>query len=173
MLGELVPVGGGDSIPLEKNKMVIGRRSSCDIVLDFANVSSQHAQLELTNGYWYLRDLNSRNGVKVNGERCDARWVQPGDCVSIARNDYILQYTAAGTAPPPEVEEVNPFKQSLLEKAGIIRRRTEETPGRSPSNEKPLRPSAYLNSRPDTPQQRKLARDEEEALRWLTEGEEE
>ena len=45
MLGELVPVGGGDPIPLIKEKLLVGRRESCDIVLRFANVSAHHCQL--------------------------------------------------------------------------------------------------------------------------------
>ena len=36
MLGELIPKGGGDSIPLLKEKLLVGRRESCDIVLRFA-----------------------------------------------------------------------------------------------------------------------------------------
>ena len=44
-LGELVPVGGGDAIPLIQDIMTIGRRASCDIQLDFANISGSHAEL--------------------------------------------------------------------------------------------------------------------------------
>ena len=57
MLGELIPRGGGDPIPLQKTTLLIGRRSSCDIALRFANVSSRHCELELINGYWQVRDL--------------------------------------------------------------------------------------------------------------------
>ena len=40
--GELVPVGGGDPIPLLKKTLLVGRRETCDVVLRFANVSSNH-----------------------------------------------------------------------------------------------------------------------------------
>ncbi len=60
MLGQLVPCGGGDSIPLLKSELLVGRRSRCDIVLQFPNVSSHHCTLELQNGYWFIRDLGSR-----------------------------------------------------------------------------------------------------------------
>ena len=69
MYGELIPMGGGDTIPLMKKTLLIGRRESCDIVLRFANVSAHHAQLSCNGGYWYVRDLKSRNGVKVAGLR--------------------------------------------------------------------------------------------------------
>ena len=45
MFGELIPVGGGDPIPLMKEQLVIGRREKCDIVLRFANVSGEHCEL--------------------------------------------------------------------------------------------------------------------------------
>ena len=57
--GELVPLGGGDNIPLLKKKLVIGRRPDCDITLRFPNVSSYHCELELVDGYWFIRDLGS------------------------------------------------------------------------------------------------------------------
>ena len=69
MYGELIPVGGGDTIPLLKKSLLVGRRESCDIVLRFPNVSAHHCQLTLMGGYWYVRDLQSRNGVKVNNNR--------------------------------------------------------------------------------------------------------
>jgi len=69
MLGELMPQGGGDPIPLLKEVLLVGRRESCDIVLRFANVSAHHCQLVLSGGYWYVKDLKSSNGVKVNGVR--------------------------------------------------------------------------------------------------------
>ncbi len=81
MYGELVPVGGGDPIPLLKTSLLLGRRESCDIVLRFSNVSAHHCQLTVNGGYWYVRDLNSRNGVKVNGLRVadTEQRLDPGD----------------------------------------------------------------------------------------------
>src|SRR5262249_3113439 len=65
--GELVPLGGGDSIPLQREALVIGRRESCDIRMPFPNISGQHCELNFKDGYWTVRDLNSTNGIKVNG----------------------------------------------------------------------------------------------------------
>lgn len=44
-LGMLNPCGGGDPIPLLHEKLLVGRRSSCDISLKFPNVSSHHCEL--------------------------------------------------------------------------------------------------------------------------------
>src|SRR5262245_5834109 len=86
MLGELFPIGGGDTIPLLKSRLLVGRRESCDIVLRFPNVSAHHCQLEVEGGYWYVKDLNSRNGVKVNDIRVSEKCLHPGDTLSVARH---------------------------------------------------------------------------------------
>ena len=79
MHGELIPLGGGDPIPLLKKNLLVGRRESCDIVLRFSNVSAHHCQLTCNGGYWYVKDLKSRNGVKVNGSRVTEKRLDPGD----------------------------------------------------------------------------------------------
>ncbi|MCC7421117.1 MAG: FHA domain-containing protein [Planctomycetaceae bacterium] len=139
MYGELVPCGGGDSIPLLKTKLLIGRRSRCDVMLDFPNVSSHHCELEFLNGYWFVRDLGSRNGIKVNGANCDSKWLLPGDVLHVAKHRFEVQYTPTTDAPPPEEE--NPFARSLLEKAGLGRSEPERRPPRSaPKVQRPPAP---------------------------------
>jgi pSer/pThr/pTyr-binding forkhead associated (FHA) protein len=127
MYGELVPIGGGDTIPLLKPSLVMGRRESCDIVLRFGNVSGQHCQLQLENGYWILQDLNSQNGTKVNGHRIMRKRLDPGDTLGIARHKYTIQYSPVdlgASGPPPSDDEAleSVLSKSLLEKAGLQRR---------------------------------------------------
>ncbi|MGY8768687.1 MAG: FHA domain-containing protein [Pirellulales bacterium] len=124
-LGELVPVGGGDPIPLLKEELMIGRREECDIILRFKNVSSNHCQLYVKHGYWFIKDENSRNGTKVNGKRLESeKRLDPADTISIAKHDYQVSYDPVnlGAVGPPPAEEsvVNEIlSQSLLEKIGI------------------------------------------------------
>ena len=137
MFGELLPVGGGDPIPLLKKSLLIGRRESCDVVLRFPNVSAHHCQLTVTGGYWHVRDMDSRNGVKVNGVRILEKRVDPGDTLSIARHEYVLHYQpvdlGAVGPPPPEVTESSVFSKSLLERAGLEKDR----PGKQKSEPAP------------------------------------
>ncbi|MEN6407360.1 MAG: FHA domain-containing protein [Thermoguttaceae bacterium] len=123
MYGELTPVGGGDPIPLFKKSLLVGRRESCDIVLRFSNVSAHHCQLTVTGGYWYVHDLQSRNGVKVNGLRVTEKRLDPGDVLSVAKHKYAVQYSPADLGavgpPPPERIETDIFGKSLLERAGL------------------------------------------------------
>ena len=128
-LGELVPVGGGDPIPLLRKKLRIGRREGCDIVLNFANVSSHHCLLEIEEGYWFVRDLRSRNGVKINGKRVMQgirRRLDPNAILSIAKHEYEVQYdpTALGAygSPPQDEQMDNFFGMGLLDRAGLSRK---------------------------------------------------
>ena len=94
--GELVPVGGGDAIPLIREVLTVGRRESCDICLRFPNVSGLHCELSFRDGCWHVRDLGSTNGVKVNGVRVQKKVLQPKDEITVAKRRYTIHYT-----PPP------------------------------------------------------------------------
>lgn len=131
--GELVPLGGGDPIPLIRTYMTVGRRDSCDIRLPFPDVSSQHCELAFDSGYWTIRDLNSTNGIKVNGNRVQKKALRPGDEISIAKkHKYVIEYDlAAGKHAIDELIEEDVMSQGLLEKAGLVRprrRRSDEDP---------------------------------------------
>jgi adenylate cyclase len=124
MFGVLVPVGGGDLIPLEKRELVVGRKDGCDIVLRFDNVSGRHCRLVLSAGYWYVVDLNSSNGVKVNDVRTKDQRIDPGNKLSIAKHEFTLKYDpskngASGEKPPIMFQEAEIMSQSLLEKIGL------------------------------------------------------
>lgn len=121
--GELVPIGGGDPIPLPRESLTIGRRECCEIRLPFPDISGIHAQLTFRDGYWYVRDLNSTNGVKVNGVRVLEKLLHPRDELSIGRK---RRYTIVYELPAdrrqaleelPGEEDV--FSESLLKRAGL------------------------------------------------------
>ena len=129
MYGELVPLGGGDPIPLLKKRLKIGRRETCDIVLRFANVSGEHCELIAEDGYWFVVDRNSRNGTKVNGIRVTSRKrLDPGDTLSVAKHKYEVRYSpmddlgAVGPPPPEQQPRQDVLSQPILERLGLKRR---------------------------------------------------
>jgi len=71
----VVPSGGA----------TIGRSRECELVLQDANISRQHAEIISTGSGWMIRDLGSTNGLRVNGQRVgsDAVPVRPGDALEI------------------------------------------------------------------------------------------
>jgi predicted component of type VI protein secretion system len=123
-LGELLPVGGGDPIPLLKPVLAVGRRESNDIVLRFPNVSGRHCELTLIRGFWFVEDVGSSNGTKVNGTRVSKQRLDPGDKLSVARHDFEIAYdpaalgsTATAGVKPRGADDI--FSRSLLESAGL------------------------------------------------------
>ena len=61
--GQLLEVAG--------ERVVIGRHPGCEIVLDNAAVSRQHAQISESHGSYFLEDLRSRNKTFLNGRPID------------------------------------------------------------------------------------------------------
>jgi adenylate cyclase len=123
--GELVPVGGGDAIPLPRSPLVMGRRESCDICLQFPNISGRHCELSFRDGFWIIRDLDSTNGIKVNGDkllRGAKKALQPGDTLTIAKRQYTIHYTPSDRLTRMEEleeDEEDIMSVPLLEKAGL------------------------------------------------------
>lgn len=131
-LGELVPVGGGDTIRLVRDQLTIGRRESCDICLRFSNISGQHCELAFKEGLWHIRDLGSTNGTQVNGQDVKQRVLRPGDEITISRRRFTIHYDlpADHSAFQNVVEE--DISQGLLEKAGLARPPRKHAPRRPP-----------------------------------------
>jgi pSer/pThr/pTyr-binding forkhead associated (FHA) protein len=92
--GRLIPAGaGGESFLLEKGIVEIGRSPECDITLAGARVSRRHARVICSPEACVLRDLNSANGVLVNGRPIDQITLQVGDLIHIG--EYTLRFAAA------------------------------------------------------------------------------
>jgi hypothetical protein len=83
-------------------RCLVGRSRDCDLVVRARDVSSRHAMLEHDGADWVLRDLGSRNGTWLDGERFgvgSARVVPTGARVGFGREaePWVLQ-----DAAPPE-----------------------------------------------------------------------
>lgn len=64
----------GTRFTIPASGAVVGRSSSCDVVLNDADVSRQHARISFEeDSGWVIEDLGSTNGVVVNGGRVDGR----------------------------------------------------------------------------------------------------
>ena len=92
MLGKLVPCGGGVPIPLLRPSLVLGRRSECDITIPCSTVSSRHCLLEFADGYWWVSDLESKNGTAVNGQRGVRMKIAPASILSVGRQRLVVDY---------------------------------------------------------------------------------
>ncbi|MFX0199837.1 MAG: ATP-binding protein [Candidatus Hodarchaeota archaeon] len=71
-------------VSLEPKGITLGRGSKCDVVLDHSNVSRVHAQISQDAfGRWIIEDMDSYNGVLIDGQRIKAQAVLPNQKISI------------------------------------------------------------------------------------------
>lgn len=71
--------------------VTIGRSRDCDCVVPEPSVSRRHAELRRDGCRWFLRDVGSRNGTRVNGLRLlEEAEVRPGDRISLGEARYRL-----------------------------------------------------------------------------------
>lgn len=90
----------GHRFDVLERPIVIGRSAVCQVVLDDALVSRRHAQVLLLDEAAVVEDLESVNGVYVNGERVERRCeLQVGDRIVIGKQEMVL-HGRARTAPP-------------------------------------------------------------------------
>jgi len=62
---------------LDKKELVIGREPTVDLPLPVSAVSRRHAELRHDRGQWSVRDLGSRNGTLVDGQRIEEAPLEP------------------------------------------------------------------------------------------------
>ena len=72
--------------PLDKERTTIGRKPHNDIQLDDHTVSGQHAAIMMLQNA-YVEDLNSTNGVILNGKKVTRRQLSHGDIIKIGRHE--------------------------------------------------------------------------------------
>lgn len=79
-----VRLGNGEVIPIDKPTLIIGRSRTCDVIIQSAKVSRQHASITEGGGTLHIEDLGSANGVWINGEKVTRTKISNGDTFSIS-----------------------------------------------------------------------------------------
>jgi len=75
----------------DERKILLGRSSECDVVIDNLGVSRTHCELFWTGHCWVVQDLKSNNGTVVNGKKVPTHNVNPGDEVTISKYKIICE----------------------------------------------------------------------------------
>lgn len=83
----------GHSVPLSDEPKEVGRADEADIVINDNGVSRRHARFYLRDRGGYVEDLDSSNGVYVNGKRIDRfEHLEQGDKITLG-TETILKFT--------------------------------------------------------------------------------
>jgi hypothetical protein len=69
----------GSRIAVGEDPLIIGRAPECDVELADSTVSRRHAEVVRDSDAWFIRDLGSSNGTKVNGQGVTDQMLRDGD----------------------------------------------------------------------------------------------
>ena len=96
-----------------QSEMSIGRTEGNDLILNHPSVSRKHAKLEPRNNRWWVVDLKSTNGVKLNGNLVTEAQVNAGDILHIGSVQLDVK----------ALPSVNFTGDSMFEPSGTVIRR--------------------------------------------------
>lgn len=84
----------GKRVEVTAEPVVIGRHPDCDVILNDAEVSRQHAEVRREEGAFVVVDLGSLNGTRVNGTGVkQPRELHDGDQITIG--SHALRFEAS------------------------------------------------------------------------------
>lgn len=82
--------GEGASVAVQGSRLTAGRLERCDLTISDTTVSREHAAFVRRGDRWWVVDLGSTNGTRVNGRRAAEHPLEPGDEVELG--DALVQF---------------------------------------------------------------------------------
>ncbi|MEX2212437.1 MAG: DUF3662 and FHA domain-containing protein [Gaiellaceae bacterium] len=90
--GEVVSLAwDGETREVDKRRTLIGRSKECDVQLGDPNVSRRHAELRQEGAAYWIVDLDSTNGIEVNGRRLKRAKLEDGDRVTMGSTEIVFR----------------------------------------------------------------------------------
>jgi len=83
----------GTDVPLQRDRVSVGRLSSCDVPLPDSTVSREHAAVVRRGDTWWVVDLGSTNGTRVNGVQAAEQPIDVGDRIEFG--DAVVELVEA------------------------------------------------------------------------------
>jgi transcriptional regulator with PAS, ATPase and Fis domain len=103
------PVPNTLTTPFEGTRILLGRSEACDVVLEGAEISRQHAELLRIGSEWVIHDLGSRNGVHVDAQRVEQAVLRVGNVLRLGEWVGIVRsFEAASQSGPRHFRQLAP-----------------------------------------------------------------
>jgi general secretion pathway protein E len=122
---EIRDTRGLRQVPLSGSMLTIGRNITNMVALDEPMASRFHCVIEKTRDGYRVRDLDSRNGIQVNGQTMKASALNQGDVITIGATKikFILsagaKRAATSSSEPSPEQEAADFLAASLEPAPL------------------------------------------------------
>lgn len=117
-------------IPLDKERLTIGRKAHNDIQIDNLAISGEHAAIVTILNDSFLEDLNSTNGTLVNGQSVKKHFLKSNDVVELGKYKlkYINDAPAVGGAD---------FEKTMILRPGAVKQTPPPPPPPSSASASP------------------------------------
>jgi predicted component of type VI protein secretion system len=102
MRARLVSLCGHPTIRLGKTLTLVGRQPCCDVRILSSRISRRHCCLAVEGAALIVRDLDSTNGIRVNGRPVESGPLRHGDVLTIGHLDYRVCLAGPDDGPPSE-----------------------------------------------------------------------
>ncbi len=112
--------------PLDKERVVLGRKAENDIQVDNLAVSGQHAAIITILSDSFLEDLESTNGTYVNGKLVKKHALKNGDVISIGKHE--LKYVNDEATDEDEFEKTMIIRPGMASHAAAAAKAEEQVP---------------------------------------------
>jgi len=99
-------INGTTTIQLTEPVINIGRRSTCDIVIEDPLVSRDHLQLRSQNGKFIIFDLGSLGGTFLNDQKCQSSILSNGDMIRIGNTNIIYGDDSENKSSPTTQQNI-------------------------------------------------------------------
>ncbi len=101
--------GQQQSVPLTREKTIIGRMDDCHLRIPIAGVSRKHCEIVVEDGSVTINDLGSSNGTYVNQDRIESIPVSAGDLLSVGG----LVFVVSVNGQPEDIDAEIMFEDGL------------------------------------------------------------
>ncbi len=82
----------GQRYRIDKEKFIIGRGSQMtDLTIRDGNISRKHCAVIFRSGSYFIKDLDSTNGIEFNGKRIEHKRIEESDTFYLC--DYEIRFT--------------------------------------------------------------------------------
>jgi pSer/pThr/pTyr-binding forkhead associated (FHA) protein len=98
--------GVAKDFDIGERSITIGRSPDADIILLDDKVSRVHCGIRLWDGEFYIKDLKSKNGTFVNGQRVEVSKLKTSDVIKIGGYTFTFDQPA-GTGTETALREIS------------------------------------------------------------------
>jgi pSer/pThr/pTyr-binding forkhead associated (FHA) protein len=105
----------GTFIELNRPDMLLGRHTEADVRLPLLDVSRRHCRVQFVEGGWQVLDLNSLNGVWVNGVMVQQAFLKQDDILRIGGFTFAVDLTGARPNDATEFDGSDGLLKSIFQ----------------------------------------------------------